>query len=41
MGTIHLSPLADLARQLADAGGLRDFVETGTFLGYALGITHI
>ena len=37
MGSIHLSPLADLARELARAGDLRDFVETGTYLGHALG----
>lgn len=36
MGAIHLSPLADLARELARAGGLRDFVETGTYVGSAL-----
>jgi len=36
MGSIHLSPLADLARELARAGGLRDFVETGTYVGQAL-----
>ena len=36
MGSIHLSPLADLARELARAGGLRDFVETGTYQGHAL-----
>jgi hypothetical protein len=36
MGSIHLSPLADLARELARAGGLRDFVETGTYIGQAL-----
>lgn len=36
MGQIHLSPLADLARGLATAGQLHDFVETGTFVGYAL-----
>jgi hypothetical protein len=37
MGSIHLSPLCDLARELARAGGLRDFVETGTYHGAALG----
>lgn len=37
MGSIHLSPLSDLARELARAGGLRDFVETGTYHGAALG----
>jgi hypothetical protein len=31
-----MSPLADLARELARAGGLRDFVETGTYVGHAL-----
>jgi hypothetical protein len=36
MGAIHMSPLADLARELARAGGLRDFVETGTYVGHAL-----
>lgn len=36
MGSIHLSPLADLARELARAGALRDFVETGTYQGHAL-----
>ncbi len=36
MGSIHLSPLSDLARELARSGGIRDFVETGTFVGYAL-----
>ncbi len=36
MGSIHLSPLADLARELARAAGLRDFVETGTYVGQAL-----
>ena len=36
MGAIHLSPLADLARELARAGNLRDFVETGTYVGHAL-----
>lgn len=36
MGSIHLSPLSDLARDLARSGGIRDFVETGTFVGYAL-----
>ena len=36
MGSIHLSPLADLARELARAGNLRDFVETGTYHGGAL-----
>jgi hypothetical protein len=37
MGTIHQSPLSDLARELARAGNLRDFVETGTYVGNALG----
>ncbi len=37
MGSIHLSPLADLARELARAGDIRDFVETGTYMGGALG----
>lgn len=37
MGSIHQSPLADLARELARAGDLRDFVETGTYVGQALG----
>ena len=37
MVSIHLSPLSDLARELARAGGLRDFVETGTFIGHAVG----
>jgi hypothetical protein len=37
MGSIHLSPLADLARELARAANLRDFVETGTYVGSALG----
>ena len=37
MGSIHLSPLADLVRELARAGGIRDFVETGTYVGGALG----
>jgi hypothetical protein len=37
MGSIHLSPLSDLARELARAGDLRDFVETGTYHGAALG----
>jgi hypothetical protein len=36
MGAIHVSPLADLARELARAGNLRDFVETGTYVGHAL-----
>lgn len=36
MGTIYLSPLADLAHNLIRAGQLRDFVETGTFVGYAI-----
>lgn len=36
MGSIHQSPLADLARELARAGDLRDFVETGTYVGQAL-----
>ncbi|MDZ4868385.1 MAG: hypothetical protein SGI91_13780 [Alphaproteobacteria bacterium] len=37
MGSIHLSPLADLVRELARAGEIRDFVETGTYVGGALG----
>lgn len=36
MGAIHHSPLSDLARGLARAGSLHDFVETGTFVGHAL-----
>jgi len=36
MGAIHQSPWADLARELAKDGGLEAFVETGTFLGYAM-----
>jgi hypothetical protein len=36
MGAIHHPPLADLARELARAGNLRDFVETGTYIGHAL-----
>ncbi len=36
MGSIHTSPFADLARELARAANLRDFVETGTFVGNAL-----
>jgi hypothetical protein len=36
MGAIHLPPLANLARELARAGALRDFVETGTYQGHAL-----
>ena len=36
MGAIHEQPLAALARELARAGGLRDFVETGTYIGFAL-----
>jgi hypothetical protein len=37
MGSIHISPLSDLARELARDGGLRDFVETCTYIGYSLG----
>jgi hypothetical protein len=37
MGSIHLPPLADLATALIAAEGIRDFVETGTYLGHALG----
>lgn len=37
MGSIHQPPLADLARELARAGAIHDFVETGTYVGQALG----
>jgi hypothetical protein len=36
MGTIHVSPLQDLALALAGAFKIRDFVETGTFVGHSL-----
>jgi hypothetical protein len=36
LGAIHTDPLATLALALAEAGGLRRFVETGTFLGHSL-----
>lgn len=34
MGTINKPPLADLAVALRDAFGIRNFVETGTYLGH-------
>lgn len=37
MGSIHQPPLANLALALSKSAGLRDFVETGTFHGHALG----
>jgi hypothetical protein len=36
MGSIHLPPLSELAMALAGAGGLRQFVETGTYTGQSL-----
>jgi hypothetical protein len=36
MGSIHKPPVANLALALAQAGGLRQFVETGTFQGDSL-----
>ena len=36
MGSIHAPPLSQLAETLARELGLRDFVETGTYLGGAL-----
>lgn len=36
MGSIHTHPLAVLAHELARAAALRDFVETGTYLGQSL-----
>ncbi len=36
MGTIHAAPISDLALSLARAGGLRQFVETGTYVGQSL-----
>ena len=36
MGSIHVEPLASLSYSLAQAGGLRRFVETGTYLGASL-----
>lgn len=36
MGSIHKPPVSNLALALAQAGGLKQFVETGTFQGDAL-----
>jgi hypothetical protein len=36
MGAIHLPPLHDLALALARQFKIRDFIETGTFMGHAL-----
>src|SRR5882757_8097380 len=36
VGSIHVNPLATLGYSLAQAGGLRSFVETGTFQGASL-----
>ena len=36
MGAIHQPPLSALALELSRVAGLRDFVETGTFMGHAL-----
>lgn len=36
MGYIHKQPLSSLASQLAEVGNLRNFVETGTFVGDSL-----
>lgn len=36
MGAIHLQPLSTLAEKLQKACNLGEFIETGTFLGYAL-----
>ena len=36
MGSIHEDPLASLGNALAIAGGLRSFIETGTFMGASL-----
>jgi len=37
MGAIHHLPLSDLAQALARAADLKDFVETGTYIGHPIG----